>query len=192
MPIDATSFGSVLIPAGYLWKRVVDKPDWLSAASVRDVYSLSTCCSKAFADDYFEAWKHNDFWLFDSPEIMAEVARDSGATIADCRLFYFEIFDFQFDDLSHAWSPLQPVLTVSLAVRLPETKRLEGYDVVCFSSGHQPECSPLSCNSLAAKLAVNEHCLFATFAEATTALEQGRFKKSEPGPFRIVAVYSMP
>ena len=39
------------------------------------------------------------------------------------------------------------------------------------------------------KFRVNQHCLFNTQSEAKEALESGKFNDSEPGPFRIFAVY---
>ena len=60
-----------------------------------------------------------------------------------------------------------------------------------FSAGSSPECSPLSCNGVAKELPTNAHCLFAGFEEAEAALSRGAFKDSEPGPYRIFAVYSV-
>ena len=73
----------------------------------------------------------------------------------------------------------------------PEAKALQGFDVTAFSSHTTPECSPLSCNGLSAELGVNAHCLFETFEDAQQALESGAFDKTEPGPFRIVSVYTV-
>lgn len=67
-----------------------------------------------------------------------------------------------------------------------------GYDVVTFSTGNSAECSPLSCNSVAREVGTNEHCLLICLEEAKRLLEEGKFKNSEPGPFRIFAVYSVP
>jgi hypothetical protein len=61
--------------------------------------------------------------------------------------------------------------------------------VATFSLHNSPECSPLSCHSLAAEIAVNRHCLFNTLEQAIEALEAGKFYKSEPGPSRVFAVY---
>ena len=69
--------------------------------------------------------------------------------------------------------------------------RCWGVDVVTFSGGNAPECSPLSCNSLAKHLSTNEHCLFTTAEEAAMHFENGAFKNSEPGPYRTYAVYSV-
>lgn len=76
-------------------------------------------------------------------------------------------------------------------VRTPAHKNLEGFDVTTFSMHSSPECSPLSCNSLANNIPVNEHCLFRTFQEAKEAIEGGLFKNSEPGPYRVFAVYTV-
>jgi hypothetical protein len=76
-------------------------------------------------------------------------------------------------------------------VNPPSGRVLEGFDVVTFHAKNAPEHSPLSCNSLAKELSINAHCLFATFEEAETNLTNGAFDKSEPGPYRIFAVYSI-
>jgi hypothetical protein len=68
---------------------------------------------------------------------------------------------------------------------------LAGYDVATFAAGTSPECSPLSCNGLAAELAANRHCLFESLEQAKQSLETGKFDHSEPGPFRIFAVYTL-
>jgi len=62
-----------MIPAGYMAKRVVVKPDWIDAKQVTDIYSVSRHVSDDFAD-YINYWKHNGYWLFDSPEIIVTVA----------------------------------------------------------------------------------------------------------------------
>jgi hypothetical protein len=76
-------------------------------------------------------------------------------------------------------------------IKEPKEKFIEGYDIVTFSQGVSPECSPLSCNNLAADIPTNRHCLLDSFEEAKHLLESGLFNNSEPGPFRIFAVYSV-
>ncbi|AWM81637.1 hypothetical protein DKL61_15540 [Gammaproteobacteria bacterium ESL0073] len=70
----------------------------------------------------------------------------------------------------------------TLGVVIPAHKTLKGFDVVSFSMGYLPECSPLSCNGLAAIIKVNKHCLFDNFDEAKAALDNGLFNNAEPGP----------
>ena len=63
-----------MIPIGYMYKRIVLRPDWLKADAVVDVYSLSGHMSEDFAD-YINYWKHNGYWLINSPEVMEDLAR---------------------------------------------------------------------------------------------------------------------
>ena len=39
-----------MIPAGYMAKNILKKPDWLEVNGVLDIYSVSDCFSKPFAD----------------------------------------------------------------------------------------------------------------------------------------------
>jgi hypothetical protein len=76
-------------------------------------------------------------------------------------------------------------------VIVPAHRTLEGYDVVSFYAKTSPECSPLSCNGMAVDVETNEHCLLRSLEDAKQLLEDGRFSGSEPGPYRIFAVYSV-
>lgn len=189
-----------MIPAGYMSKVVARKPDSIAAAQVRDLYSVSSCISANFAD-YVGYWKHNRFWFFDSADVIQGLCAEHGIDLANTTLFFYEIHEHEYD--SGQWKQIPVGATLaspSLAspspadlpatdIEPPQVKRLVGFDVVCYSTGNSPECSPLSCNALANDVSVNEHCLFETFNHAKEALEQGRFENSEPGPYRILAVY---
>lgn len=179
-----------MIPIGYLYKTVAQKPEWLKAQPVTDIYSLSRCVSDDFAD-YINYWKHNGYWLFDSPQIIEDIAKNEDINLSGMTLFYYEAYEYEFDEESKAWSDFAPEPSFTTNVQVPRNKQLEGFDVTSFMVHTSPECSPLSCNSLATSVAVNEHCLFGTFAEAKVALESGLFDNSEPGPFRIFAVYTL-
>jgi len=179
-----------MIPAGYLYKRIESKPDGLQARGVSDIYSLSGCVSKDFAD-YINFWKHNGYWLFDSPLAMQEIARGEGIDLSETTLVYYEAYEYEFDDQTGQWSAFAPEPSFLTRVQEPLDRHLKGFDVTTFSGHTSAECSPLSCNDLAETIPVNRHCLFDTFAEAKKALEQGLFKNSEPGPFRIFAVYTV-
>jgi hypothetical protein len=74
---------------------------------------------------------------------------------------------------------------------MPEKKILAGFDVVSSSQKNAPECSPLSCNSLADEIRTNSHSLLPDFETAKRLVETGRFKDSEPGPYRIFTVYAL-
>ena len=184
-----------MIPTGYMAKRVYTKSEWrsdfpnfLKGAEVEDIFSVSGCISENFAD-YIRFWKHNGYWFYDSPEIFQSVAREHSIDLEGTKLFYYEVHELEFED--ECWRPFGPQTGLPTNVLAPARKQLEGFDVVTFSAGAGPECSPLSCNYMAEELATNTHCLFATFTEAEAALSRGAFTDAEPGPYRIFAVYSV-
>jgi hypothetical protein len=177
-----------MIPVGYMAKHVRKKPDWLKVPNVTDIYSVSNCVSKDFAD-YIQYWKHNGFWLFDSPEIIKKVADDNSIQSTGMSLFYYEVYEKEFD--GEQWQPFAPELSFKTEVVPPSQKQLEGFDVANFTGRNAPECSGLSCNGLAGELPVNNHCLFGLFDEAWSIVNNGSFNDSEPGPYRIFAVYSV-
>lgn len=177
-------------PAGYLLKRVEVKPDWLKSDVVEDIYSLSNCISKDFAD-YIDYWKHNGYWLFDSPEIIYSVAEKYSIDVSQTKLFYYEVYEYQSYENKPVWETFSPEKSIKTSVVTPQAKRLEGFDVVSVWAGNAPECSYLSCNHVAEHLEVNAHCLFSTFDEAKSAIDEVKFEGCEPGPCRIYAVYSV-
>lgn len=187
--MNANLFEPKMIPAGYMAKRVVLRPDWIKAPDVVDICSVSPCISANFAD-YINFWKHNGWWLFDAPEMIADLAAKEKIDLAGARVFYYEVYEREYLEKEKLWRAFEPEGTFQTAVQEPLQKNLLGYDVVSFCARSSPECSPLSCNGLAGEISVNLHCLFDTFNAAYTHLEAGKFDNSEPGPFRIFAVYA--
>jgi hypothetical protein len=179
-----------MTPAGYLYKFVATRPNWLGATAVVDIGSISGCISRPFAD-FVDHWKHNGYWLFDSPGIMEQIATDIGIDLSNATLFYYEVHEDEFDGRTKLWRKFSPETSFPTKVQEPRSKRCLGYDVATFYAGSAPECSPLSCNALAAEQPVNEHCLLASFDQAKQALESGAFTNAEPGPYRIFAVYAL-
>ena len=177
----------VMIPAGYLAKRT-EVPKGFDVPSVRDICSVSGCVSQNFAD-YIQYWKHNGYWLFDSPESIRQLAGEASISLEGTQLFYYEVYESEFDGTR--WSKFESDVAVPTNVMQPADKDLYGFDVVTFYAGNAPECSPLSCNSMAKEIPTNEHCLLRTFDEAYRKLSDGVFKHAEPGPYRIFAVYSV-
>jgi hypothetical protein len=178
-----------MIPAGYMAKRICERPQFLDAPGVIDIYSVGSCVNDDFAADYIQFWKHNGYWLFDSPEIIQTVARENSLDLQGLVLFYYEVHELEFT--GESWRPFSLLASIATDVLRPSEKRLEGFDVVTFWAGNAPECSPLSCNSLATEIPTNAHCLFGSFDEAEAGLSDGKFTGCEPGPYRIIAVYSV-
>lgn len=179
-----------MIPAGYLAKRIQQTTAGLEFPDVQDIYSVSGCISEIFAD-YIDFWRHNGFWLFDSPDMISELALANGIRLDDCKFFYYELFEQEYDRETKSWSDIAPDSSFHTSVKIPNNPVHEGFDVVTFFGGSSPECSPLSCNGLANDVHVNKHCLLETFESAKALVESESFVNVEPGPVRIFGVYSL-
>lgn len=176
-----------MTPLGYMAKRVAAGAECLKAPQVVRICSVSSCISEDFGD-WIGAWKHNGHWFFDSPRLIAEVAAERKTDLSGVTIFYYEGIAEEYDP-GVGWKPCHAEPSFPTRVEPPDTKILRGFDVVTFSQGNAHECSPLSCNGLAAEMPVNAFCLLDSLAEARALLEAGRFNDSEPGPCRILAVY---
>jgi len=171
-------------------KRVMTVEPSMKLGAVVDIYSVSSCISKDFAN-FIPHWRHNGYWLFNRPGDMDDILAKEGLNRDSFNLFYYEIYEQQFDEKTKHWSSVTPPeASFVTMVERPENARLEGFDVTTWFPG-SAGCSPLSCNYLARKFPVNAHCLLDSFEQAKEALEAGRFNNSEPGPFRIFSVYSI-
>ncbi len=178
-----------MTPAGYIAKKIHTSPDWLKADTVADIYSVSNCVSAAFCD-FIPHWRHNGYWLFDSPDVIRDIATAENVELSSHKIFYHEVHEQQFKDEHRVWEMFSADASFPTDVQVPAEKKLEGFDVVSFFALSAPECSPLSCNHMAESLPVNAHCLLASFDEAKQLIETGAFTSCEPGPYRIFAVYS--
>jgi hypothetical protein len=179
-----------MVPVGYMAKRVELIPDWIKSTAAKEVHSVSNCVSHDFTN-YIDYWKHNGYWFFDEIETIREIATENSIDMTNASYFYYEAYELQYLDDERLWVPLPTDLPFPVNVKAPSIKELEGYDVVTYSVGTSPECSPLSCNNVAEKVIVNRHCLLATLEDAKTFIETGAFDNTEPGPFRIFAVYAV-
>lgn len=166
----------------------VQRPKGFQIDGVADVYSVSGHVSEDFAD-YIPYWKHNGYWLFDSPEVIRAVAQAHSIQLEGTSLFYYDVYEMEFD--GKIWSRYEAESSLPTNVVPPQEKVLEGFDVVTFYAKNAPECSPLSCNGMAGEIRTNQHCLLESFDEAYDRLNGGAFNNAEPGPYRIFAVYSV-
>lgn len=180
-----------MIPLGYLAKKISPKPELLNNARIADIYSVSACISENFAD-YIHYWKHNGYWLFDSPQIIINLVAEQRIELADTLMFYYQAYELEYDVNHSNWQAFRPEPSFTTKIIEPTEKTLQGYDIVAFAGGTAPECSPLSCNYLAETIPVNSHCLLDSAENAKRLLERGAFARCEPGPYRIIAVYTLP
>jgi hypothetical protein len=178
-----------VIPVGYMAMRIAARPDSYPVKAIVDIYSVSGCISRYFAD-FIRFWAHNGQGLFDSPKIIRDLAAREKIDLSSQTFFYYEAYEREYDVTTKKWSAYHTEPAATAQVQLPVQRALAGFDVVTFAHGN-PEHSPLSCNLLSAEFPVNDHCLLRSLEEAKASLESGRFDNSEPGPFRIFAVYTV-
>ena len=189
-----------MLAAGYLLKRIAPPPGWLDGGQnhIQNVCSVADCVNDNVVDAQ-EAWQHNSFGVSNTPETLTAMAVEKGLDLDGAVLFYYTAYEYELPSDGWTFDPSQwrartpaPSSFVTDAVEIPPEGSLTllGYDVVVFEDylGH----SPLSCNSIAKSLRVNEHCLLDTLEEAVAAIDGGAFGGGcEEGFYTIFSVYRM-
>ena len=186
-----------MLAAGYLLKRVAPPPGWLNGGPnhIKDVSSVAACVNDDVVDVQ-EAWQHNSFGLANTPDTLMELATANARDAEGAILFYYTAYEYElpsdgwtFD--ASQWRARTPAPSSSVcdAVEPPleGSTTLLGYDVVVFEDylSH----SPLSCNSVAKDLPVNEHCLLDGLEDAIAAIDAGAFGGGcEEGVYTVFSV----
>ena len=178
-----------MIPAGYMYKRIAARQEWLHCSTVTKIYAVSNCLSKDFTH-YIPYWKHNKYWFFNRPEDMDDIIREEEIS-DELELLFYELYEKEFDEAEQAWQEFSGEESFGYQVKLPLQKDFLGFDIVTYSMGTTHECSPLSCNLLCQEIDVNQYCLLDDFDFAIHLSETLNIKKCEPGPYRIIAVYKV-
>lgn len=183
-----------MIPAGYMYKLVSTSDGKQADSPLVGIYSVGACGANIspFFTDYIPHWKHNGYWFFHSPSVMHEIAAENHIDLSRMTLFFYELYEFEFDlpdTEDEAWIPIESESSFVTQIVVPPKMVLAGFDVVEYVCRNAPECSLLSCCNLAKEFTVNSHCLFDSFEEAKVAVESGKFHEREPGPYRILAVH---
>ena len=187
-----------MIAAGYLLKRIGPPPGWLVSRSIhiKDVSSVADCVNDNVVDVQ-EAWQHKSFGLANTPDTLKGLAAEKGLDTEGAVLLYYTAYEYElpsdgwtFDALEWRARTPAPSSSVPDAVERPsegETTLL-GCDVVVFEDylSH----SPLSCNSVASELSVNEHCLLDDLEDAVRAIDAGAFGGGcEEGVYTVFSVH---
>lgn len=178
--------GITMIQAGYMYKKIVARPESLACENVTKIYSVSHCTSEDFTN-YIPYWKHNKYWFFNDPKDM-DIIIDEQKIKDEFELLFYELYEKEFDEEEQSWQEIIGEESFGYDVKSPLHKDLLGFDIVSYSIGTSHECSPLSCNSLCTEVKVNENCLLDDLAYAIEVTESLNEKKAEPGPYRIIAV----
>lgn len=168
------------VGVGYFPKRTASRPEWLQASTVREICSVSECISRGPAD-WVEKWLHNPLGFYDSEELGWQVVGPDRAGFA---MYAYKAYPLEFADGEvNPWD-----VPVELQLQLSEFAFL-GLDLVSRSTGHNFECSALSCNSGADEFPVNMFCLMDDAAAAYEACLEVSKGQYEPGPYHLLAVY---
>ena len=173
---------------GFLAKRVAPKSSWLKSAAVEAIGSVSECISSGPADR-IDHWKHNDPGLYDSEELAWAVV-PSGERDGHT-LFAYRVYPLRFDEdqPDEAWDPAVAWSELPHEPDLSAFERI-GFDLVGKSQSAMFDCSPLSCNGVAAEYEVNRWCLIDDFEQAVAAGRAFGQRDSgvEPAAYHLVEV----
>ncbi len=167
---------------GYFPKQTAKRPDCLKAANVKEICSASDCISKS-PDNWIDFWKHNELWVYDSPEIAWSIVPEEKRAIFD--LYAYRMFPCQFVEGKQEVFEIPGLQVASL----PEDFKSLGWDSVSRSMNNKFECSPLSCNYLATEIVTNEFCLLNNACLALQTAKDFSLSKPEPGPYFVLEVF---
>jgi hypothetical protein len=167
---------------GYFPKRVAKRPDYVRAANVDEICSVSEHISNG-PKDWIDHWVHNEMWVFDSPEIAWGLVSETERH--EFELFGYKLFPFIFVDGIQKPFEIPEVHPTSL----PASFEQLGYDIVSRTCGSSLECSPLSCNDLAKDIPVNSYCLVDNAEAALRLAVEFKGDKCEPGPYHVIDVW---
>src|SRR5689334_6602895 len=106
-----------MIPAGYMAKRIMNRPKGFENTSIVDIYSVSSCISEDFTD-YTELWKHNGYWFFNSPQIIQEIAKEHAISLTGTKLFYYEMYNLEFHE-NNEWKSFEPEASFTTDIEKP-------------------------------------------------------------------------
>jgi len=182
---------------GHCAKQIwVPTLEWGGAwgSHVREIASVSSCISSR-ASNWVDRWDFNRSTCWnDERSALAKVPAES---LPHFQLFSYRLLPILFDksgdptavSIDHVFPDTLPALPVE--PDLSQHLRL-GYDIV-----ERPSlsilgfgCSPLSCNGMAAEIAVNQYCLLDDIDDAIAVAKRFGTEQPEPGPYIIIEVLS--
>ena len=82
------------------------------------------CVKGLRATDYLS--EHTGNWFFDSREVIEAVAREDGAELRGASLFFYEVYEQEFDEIEQTWAESGPDRSFPTQVIVPPEKVLDG------------------------------------------------------------------
>jgi hypothetical protein len=182
---------------GYALKRVVARPEWLKAANVTAICSVSNCTDER--PTKLDRWTFNGSGFYDT--IAAAMEPIAPERQHEYAVFAYHLLNRRFVEGEGAPFPEPGWLAKVTPEPMPRDFKALGFDCVSGEVGlpgpyetGQPVFghSPLSCNSMAEQIATNKWCLIDTRAEAErhAAYFSTEVSHVEPGDYYVVGVWS--
>ena len=173
-----------MILGGYFPKLVQPRPEWIGQPRVTEVCSVSNCVSDG-PEGWIDKWLHNWLGWFNT-------VADARSVVPPEESTRYRVFAYRLAPSFYRQGQPEPVI-------IPEDVKPEplprdfislGFDVYSKSMDSilGPECSPLSCNSMASEFQVNDHCLLTTLEEAQNAAARFSVEQPEPGSYYVAEV----
>jgi hypothetical protein len=172
---------SMSILIGYVSKQLTPPPPNFEPTGLREIASVSNCIADR-PDGWVTLWRHNDWFLYDSPELAREVAQE-------CAAYRWPVVAYLAHPMEFGPDGEVPISITTTARPMPEYFHLLGWDVVSRSVTREFECSPLSCNGLANEVQVNELCLLDSEAGAIDFARRCATEQPEPGNYSVIEVW---
>jgi hypothetical protein len=175
-----------LILIGYFPKKVVQRPDWLTAAGVTAIRSVCECVSSG-PPDWIQRWKHNDMWVYSTIDAAWEVVPKDERS--EYEMQAYRMLPTEWDEGTE-----KPFAIPPLEVEpLPRGFQSVGFDVVSIENGTAGfGHSPLSCNHMAQEIRTNANCLLDDIDVAKQTASAFSSGNVEPGPYFVIEVLRRP
>ncbi|MBK5294992.1 MAG: ankyrin repeat domain-containing protein, partial [Acidobacteriia bacterium] len=168
---------------GYFPKTTVLPAGWSASANVKEICSVSNCINTA-PEGWIERWLHNGWGFFNSRSDAMSVAPQAGS---------FDVYAYRIWPRRYLPGAVEDLVVPPLSVEpIPAGFVSLGFDVVSKSVSSFFECSPLSCNGLAAETPVNSFCLLDGLEDAVAFAARCAHEQPEPGAYYVVEVLREP
>jgi hypothetical protein len=165
---------------GYFPKTSAVPSGWTASNRVEQICSVSNCINSG-PEGWIGKWLHNELGFFNTRTDAVGLTRDHADGF---EIFAYRLLPRRFKD---GWIEAFTIPQLHVAPLSSSFVPL-GFDAVSKSLGAFFECSPLSCNNMAAEVPVNRFCLLETVGEAMTLAERCSRGEGEPGPYYVLEV----
>jgi hypothetical protein len=165
---------------GYFPRDVTLPSGWSIVSHVTEICSVS-CCINSAPEGWIDRWLHNDLGFYNTLKDARAILPASPGSFA---IYAYRLLPVRFskgrtESFTPAGYPVEPLPSHFISL---------GFDVVSKSVSAFFECSPLSCNGMAAEVPVNQYCLVDALDHAIPVAVRFSQQEPEPGPYYVVEV----